>query len=282
MQKLCSENSILSVGQRQVRIGIFDSGVGGLNVLGACMQRLPHALFYYFGDNSHAPYGNRAPAEIGRYVGKALSRFARLHVSAVVLACNTATAVCAEQMRARFSFPVIGMEPAIAPAARVCRNVLVLATPRTAESERLRRLISRFPQCRFTVCALPALAGAIERRFSDGEKLTISDHLPPGSYDGVVLGCTHYAFYRREIADFYGVPVFDGVQGTANRLEQVLRLQKEGAFCGTDDHLRSKQNPNKCFMKKYRKRQNRGVIFLGNDKKINKTVFLTNICFTKK
>ena len=265
-----------------MRIGVFDSGVGGLNVLGACMQRLPHALFYYFGDNSHAPYGSLSSAEIARYVGRAFSRFARLHVSAAVLACNTATAVCAEQMRARFSFPVIGMEPAIAPAARACRNVLVLATPRTAESERLQRLISRFPQCRFTVCALPALAGAIERCFLTGEKVTISDHLPPGRYDGVVLGCTHYVFFGQEIADFYGVPVFDGVLGTANRLEQVLCMRQKSCFYGTGDHLQAEQNPNKCFIKKYRKRLREGVIFLGNGKKINKMVFLTNICFKKK
>ncbi len=265
-----------------MRVGVFDSGVGGLNVLAACVRRLPHCLFFYFGDNRHAPYGSRTPAQITRFVRAALGRFAALGVDAAVLACNTATAVCAQAMRAEFPFPVIGMEPAVAPAARVCSHALVLATPCTAGSARLKALIGRFPQCRFTVCALPGLAGAIERHFARGKKLTLSDHLPACSCDGVVLGCTHYAFFGHEIGDFYHAPVFDGIEGTAERLVHVLAARQDAAHCGTVDHLRPNQNPNKCFNKNYKKPGKSGVIFLGNAKNFNKMVYKTNICFTKK
>lgn len=262
-----------------VRVGVFDSGIGGLTVLKACVGKLPDCLFYYYGDNARAPYGSRPRGEIVRFVAEALRRFERIGVDAAVLACNTATAVCAEQMRAAFPFPVVGVEPAVRPAALQCSRVLVLATPRTAESDRLRRLLARYPQCDFTVCALPYLAGAIERALTRGEKLTISDHLPAGRYDGVVLGCTHYVFFRQEIARFYGCRVFDGGEGTANRLKSVLAEQLVRRKNGIADHPQPEQNPNICFTKKCKEKENRGVIFLGNGRKVNESVYFTNICF---
>ena len=156
----------------------------------------------------------------------------------------------AEKLRKEFPFPILGMEPAVAPAAHVCRNVLVLATPLTASSRRLHDLIARFPDCRFQVAALPDLAGAIERYFALREPLTLSDHLPEIACDGVVLGCTHYAFFRREIGMFYHVPVFDGAQGTANHLAELLETSKNCSNSGTDDHPQPQCNPNKCFIKK--------------------------------
>ncbi len=263
------------------RVGVFDSGVGGLNVLAACRRLLPGTRFFYYGDNAHAPYGQRPSAQIVRFVRTAFCTFARLGVDAAVLACNTATAVCAADLRSRFLFPVIGMEPAVAPAARAGGRILVLATPCTAQSCRLQTLLRRFPACRFTVCALPRLAGAIERHFARGEPLTISDHLPAGSFDGVVLGCTHYSFFAREIAAFYGARVYDGSTGTAHRLVHVLEKERGLGEFGIDDHLRPAHNPNKCFIKKYKKEGEGGIIFLGSGRKVNKMVYFTNICFTK-
>ena len=218
-----------------VRVGVFDSGIGGLTVLKACVGKLPDCLFYYYGDNARAPYGSRPRGEIVRFVAEALRRFERIGVDAAVLACNTATAVCAEQMRAAFPFPVVGVEP--------------------------------------------YLAGAIERALTHGEKLTISDHLPAGRYDGVVLGCTHYVFFRQEIARFYGCRVFDGGEGTANRLKSVLAEQLVRRKNGIADHPQPEQNPNICFTKKCKEKQNGGVIFLGNGGKVNESVYFTNICF---
>ncbi|MGN1078219.1 MAG: glutamate racemase [Candidatus Gallimonas sp.] len=257
-------------------VGVFDSGVGGLTVLRECVRQIPEARFLYLGDNARAPYGSRPPEVIVSFVREALEKFQRRGVNATLLACNTATAVAADQVRKEFSFPIVGTEPAVAPAARVCRNVLILCTPRTAESPRLRALVARFPQTRFTVSPAPRLAGEIERFLTRGESLTLSDHLPGGNFDGVVLGCTHYVFFREEIASFYRAPVFDGNEGTAKRLRALLPLKK----IGTGDHLCSEQNPNMCLTKKYSLCPNKGIIFLGEGAKINRSVFFSNVCFT--
>ncbi len=217
--------------ERNVRIGLFDSGVGGLTVLSACRRMLPQATFFYYGDNGNAPYGSRTCGEISELVDGGVGALLGAEVDAIVLACNTATAVCAERLRGRLNIPVVGMEPAIKPAAERYHDVLVLATPRTAESERLRVLVGKFPQCNITVCALPGLAGAIEAYLTQGEVFSLAEHLPPAKPQAVVLGCTHYAFFRREIGAHYGVPVYDGGEGTARQVKALLgaAVDKEGA-----------------------------------------------------
>lgn len=257
--------------EKEVRVGIFDSGIGGLTVLSECVKRAPQCTYYYYGDNAHAPYGERSVEEITGFVRRAMCFFRDVGVDAAVLACNTATAVCAEEMRREFCFPIIGMEPAVKPAGERCKNVLILATPRTVESERLKRLVSASPQCAFTPFPAHALAGAIEAHFISGKKLTLSDHLPEGEFDSVVLGCTHYVWFRREISAFYGgIPVFDGNAGTVNRLVSVLELQG----IGTDDH-RKLQFPNKCLTKNLKIK----VHFVGSGGKINENIYKSERMF---
>lgn len=246
---------------KRYRVGIFDSGIGGLTVLYECIRRAPQVKYYYFGDNARAPYGSRSPEEIAAFVREALIRFQKMRVDAVVLACNTATAVAARRMREEFAFPIIGMEPAVKPAGKVCRKVLVLATPRTAESVRLKSLTESFPDCVFKIFPAADLAAAIERFYSSGREFELGAHLPRGSFDGVVLGCTHYVFCRDEIARFYKAPVFDGNEGTAKRLFSLLNLSD----IGTDDHLISRR-----ILIKTLKKQTK---FVGSNKNINKNVF---------
>ena len=266
-----------------MRVGVFDSGIGGLTVLDACVRLNPACTFYYFGDNGRAPYGSRPSAEITSFVREALDRFKKLNVDVAVLACNTATAVCADILRAEYPFPIIGMEPAVKPAAEACERVLVLATPRTAESARLHALLKRFPNRQFTVHAAEGLAAAVEEKFLRGKPLELNKFLPQGSFDGVVLGCTHYSFLRAEISAFYDAPVFDGASGTAKRLNFLLLKEakrggkRRGAkWIGTDNHRRFLANPNNCFSKKQNKMGKIEVIFLGKYKKANKYLFQKN------
>lgn len=256
-----------------MRVGVFDSGIGGLNVLAACMKLLPQCTFFYYGDNAHAPYGSRPEKDIFRFVGRAMKAFERVNADAVVLACNTATAVCAERIRAAVPFPVVGMEPAVRPAAAVCRNVLVLATPHTISSIRLHRLVSNSPQSHFRLYAVPSLASAIERHFQCGTPLTLSDHLPDYTPDGVVLGCTHYVYFRSQISEYYHCPVFDGVQGTAERLAEVLLRQVMREPIGMSDHFFSPQKANNCLTKKCNEWAKEKVFFLGEGKNINQKIF---------
>ena len=132
-------------------IAFFDSGIGGLTLLKECAQQLAGESFLYFGDNANAPYGNKSPEEIERLALTAFGYLSRFPLKAAVLACNTVTAECAAALRARCPFPVLGVEPALKPAAKACKNVLVLATRATLSSKKFRALAESVSgACRFT------------------------------------------------------------------------------------------------------------------------------------
>lgn len=219
-------------------VAFFDSGIGGLTVLDACRKRLGAGVYYYYGDNGRAPYGNLPPKKIRRYVFRAFRRFNRMGVSAAVLACNTATAVCIDKLRRRFSFPIVGTEPAVRIAAKKGGRVLVLATRATCDSERLHRLCERVksenPTVEILVRPCEGLAGEIERRLGV-EEYDFTHHLPKEQADAVVLGCTHYIYIVKQIEAFYGCPVYDGNEGIARRLETVLQ-ESDGFSCRGDRH----------------------------------------------
>ncbi len=210
-------------------VAFFDSGIGGLTVMAACRRLLPDVPFYYYGDNRHAPYGNLPKRKIKRYVFRAFRRFARWKVSAAVLACNTATAACIEELRSLFPFPIIGTEPAVYTAAKEGGEVWVLSTRATYESERFRNLCARakirFPKANLTAYPCDGLAGAIEKNL--GKKgVDFSGFLPRGKPQTVVLGCTHYPYIKEEIEGAYGCKTVDGNEGVARRLKGVLEAQK--------------------------------------------------------
>ncbi|MBS5022690.1 MAG: glutamate racemase [Firmicutes bacterium] len=211
-------------------IGFFDSGLGGLTVLDACAKRLQGIPIYYYGDNSRAPYGNLSAEKIRDYAAEAFDVFASLKVRAAVIACNTVTAVCADAFRKKYSFPIVGAEPAVMPAARRGGEVFVLATRATVESERFKRLCRRAerecPRVSLRSFACDRLAGAIEERLFDaGAKrpFDFSPFFPPGNPDSVVLGCTHYVFLKKQAENFYHCPVYDGNEGIARELTAVLK-----------------------------------------------------------
>ena len=250
--------------ERRPRVGIFDSGIGGLSVLKQCLNILPYADYLYLGDNARAPYGSRSTEEITAFTAEALDVFREREVDVAVLACNTATAVCINEMRMRYEFPIVGVEPAVSLAARR-KHVLVLVTPRTAESARLHTLLSNYPDVHFEVVALPNLAAAIEAHFTRSAPLTLSDHLPAESAcDCAVLGCTHYALIAEEIERYLRMPVYDGAEGAARRASQLV-------FLGRDFHLYPPMTTTTT--------PEISVEFLGNSKELNENVYKTNIRF---
>ncbi|MBQ8319955.1 MAG: aspartate/glutamate racemase family protein [Clostridia bacterium] len=207
-------------------VGFFDSGLGGLNVLDACPFLHSSFPVYYYGDNQNAPYGNKTKEELAPLVFSAFDCFAKLNACAAVVACNTVTALFIDELRARYPFPVVGTEPAVLTAARRGGEVLVLATNATVNSARMRALATRaeksFLDCTVRLCGCGALAGEIERHVLD-EKYDFTPFFPKGRPSSVVLGCTHYAYVKKEIADFYGCEVVDGAEGIANRLLSLLK-----------------------------------------------------------
>lgn len=258
--------------KNEVRIGVFDSGIGGLTVLRECAALLPQATFYYFGDNYRAPYGGRGEEEILRFTAEAMDVFAALGVDAAVLACNTATAVCADVLRGRYPFPIVGIEPAVKVASRSFKRAMVLATPRTIESARLHRLTAACGTCTFTLHALPELAHSIERWALYDEPFDLSAQLPArNGEEAVVLGCTHYVFFAEKIAEIYKLPVIDGNLGTARHLASLVKDLKSHDI-GIDFHQIPRPKHEQMYGKSKIKGKN-NIFFLGKAANLNKTVY---------
>lgn len=193
-------------------IGVFDSGLGGLSVLHAIRRELPKEDLIYVADSGHAPYGDRDEAYIVErsiaITDFLLSRGAK----AIVVACNTATAVAIASLRERYAVPIIGIEPAVKPAAATSRShvVGVLATTRTLASEKYQRLAARFSE-QATLLRQPC-PGWVERveageTQSESTRALVARTLAPvlaQGADTLVLGCTHYPFLVETIAAVAG------------------------------------------------------------------------------
>lgn len=206
-------------------VGFFDSGIGGLTVLCACKSRVPSVPFYYLGDNGRAPYGNLPTYLIRAYTREALDCFAKLGVQAVVLACNTVTAVCADEMRKEYPFSIIGVEPAVMPATKQGGRIGVLTTRATGESKRFLALIEKAKRTYPTSEIIPLPCDGLAKAIEDGIHNPNTDYtpyLPKAALDRVVLGCTHYVFIQKQISAFYHCPTFDGNTGVANRLQTLI------------------------------------------------------------
>ena len=206
-------------------VGFFDSGIGGLTVLKSCVEISGERLFYYYGDNAHAPYGNKSKEELRPFVYRAFDCFQALSVRAAVIACNTVTAMFIDELRQKYPFPIVGAEPAVLPAVRFGGSTYALMTRNTFESERFRQIYMRalhaYPNAKLQAFPCDGLAGAIERG-ARGEPFDPSDYLPSGSPDAVALGCTHYVFVKPYVESFYGCKAFDGNGAIARRLQSVL------------------------------------------------------------
>ena len=232
-------------------IGVFDSGVGGLSVLKALRQTLPQERFVYVSDAGHAPYGERDVAHvlarsvaIGRYLVQSHQ------VKALVVACNTATAAAIAALRAAHpTLPIVGVEPALKPAAARSRTgaVGVLATRGTLASDKFQALLrAQSLQVRFVLQACDGLAAAIESADAPQVHALCTRYTAalgpvgtaPGAIDTVVLGCTHYTFAAEVLQDLLGpeVELIDAgdpvAQRTVNLLAQAGDLQPEPSDAG--------------------------------------------------
>ena len=188
-----------------LRVGIFDSGVGGLSVMQAIRTRLPHAELLYAADTGHAPYGDRSEA----FLCDRSERIARFltdqGAQIVVVACNTATAAAVAALRAASpTLPLVGVEPGIKPAvaSSAARRIGVLATTRTLASDKFQRLAQAHADgAQLVLQACPGLADAIEAADAAGSGLDVLVErycapLRDAGVDVAVLGCTHYVFAR--------------------------------------------------------------------------------------
>ncbi|WP_290632330.1 glutamate racemase [Aquisalimonas sp.] len=217
-------------------IGVFDSGLGGLSVLREIRALLPGEDLLYVADAAHVPYGNRTPDAI-RSRAQAVSGFLLGQgAKAVVVACNTATAVAVNALRARWSVPIIGMEPAIKPAAGLTRagTVGVLATEGTLASARFAALLEQYAgDLRVVTQPCPGLVAAVESGDLRGDRALelLARYLRPlqdAGADVIILGCTHYPFLAPAIEERVGPDVAIVDTGAAVAREVRRRLQLDG------------------------------------------------------
>jgi glutamate racemase len=183
----------------RARIGIFDSGVGGLTVLRELYRQLPYESILYFGDTARLPYGTRSPGEILQFVREILTWMVQQQVKMVIMACNTSSALALEAVRSEFSLPILGV---ILPGARAAvekgRRIGVIATPATAASNAYRRAILEMdPAVAVWQVGCPAFVPLIEQgRIDDPYTCEVArEYLAPllqQQIDTLIYGCTHY------------------------------------------------------------------------------------------
>lgn len=213
-------------------IGVFDSGVGGISVLKELVSLMPNENFIYFGDSKNAPYGTKSFDEIEKLTVENAKYLKNKGCKAIVIACNTATSAGGKAVREMLDIPVIGIEPALKPAALMCEHpkVAVMATPLTLKLEKFANLMEKFDDNAviYTV-ECPEIVGFVEKGILQGAEIEncIRKYFEPLKdikLDGIVLGCTHYPFVKNVIKKVVGedVKLFDGGKGTAKELLRRL------------------------------------------------------------
>lgn len=225
--------------QKRDPVGVLDSGVGGISTLREMVRELPGERFLYYGDMAHAPYGTKSTEEVIACVRNVVSRLTESRIKALVIACNTATGAAAAVLRQELNIPVVGMEPALKPAAQMRKNgsVLVLATPLTLQQEKFENLMKQYGEGAVKV-PCPGLMELVEADDREGALQylrTLFGRFEPEQVDAVVLGCTHYVFLKEMIRALLPerIAITDGNAGTARQLRRVL--EREGLVNdGTD------------------------------------------------
>ena len=214
-------------------IGLFDSGVGGLSVWRAVVERLPAESTFYLADQAHAPYGSRSLAEVRELARSAAGWLIEQGAKLVVVACNTASAAALDDLRREWpDIPFVGMEPAIKPAGERTKTgrVGVMATPGTLTAPRFHHLVERFAsgvEVHTQVC--PGLVEWVEAGKLNGPEMIaelrrLLSPLVAAGVDHLVLGCTHYPFLAPAIQQVMGddVTLVDPAPAVARQVERVL------------------------------------------------------------
>ena len=214
-------------------IAVIDSGVGGISVLRELAKIMPEERFLYFGDSKNAPYGIKSRAEVLEITKNNLEILKKRGIKALVIACNTATSAAVRILREENpDLPIVGIEPAIKPASKLCQNprVLVMATPLTLKEEKFKNLVDRFAgNGEFIPLPCPGLMELVETGELDSKDIKnyLCELFEPyldQKIDGIVLGCTHYPHVKNVIDEIWcgKVSILDGGEGTARETRRRL------------------------------------------------------------
>ncbi len=214
-------------------IAVIDSGVGGISVLTRLWEIMPQENYIYFGDSKNAPYGVRPTEEIKRLTFKSAEKLIERGAKELVIACNTATSAAASELRIKYpDLPIIGLEPALKPAALSGGHptVIVMATELTLREKKFAGLVERFRD-NAEIIGLPApgIVELVETSRADSPEMDEYLRKLFSPFDKekeycIVLGCTHFPFAKRSIRRVMGenVKLFDGAPGAARYAKKQL------------------------------------------------------------
>jgi glutamate racemase len=226
-----------------MKAGVFDSGIGGLSVLHEAMREHPELEYIFYADVDHVPYGTKKNEEILQYADEIVSFLVDKGADAVLIACNTASAVAVSYLRDKYDLPIIAMEPAVRPALKEeeSKRILVMATPVTLRENKLKELLHReHGEERSDLLPMPGLVEFAEREEFDTEEVRKYLKQQLYGYDlrefsSIVLGCTHFNYFKpvlRSILEEMGashVELIDGAKGTVRRLADLMQLEEKKA-----------------------------------------------------
>lgn len=216
-----------------MKIGVFDSGIGGLSVANAIEKALPEHHIIFMNDQQHVPYGSKSLAEIEQYAFPIFEALVYRGCEVIVVACNTVSMLLIKKLRAHFDVPFIALEPMVKPAAEATKTgvIAVCATPATLASQRYAELKTTYakdikiiePDC-------SDWSYMIEHKTVDDQKIRarVTSTLAKNA-DVIVLGCTHYHWIEKEIKEVVGdrAQVIQPEQATIKQLKRVIEKVRE-------------------------------------------------------
>lgn len=215
-------------------IGIFDSGIGGLKTLEEIRKILPNENYLYYADSKNNPYGEKEEKELYDITKRIVSRLLNHNVKLIIIACNTATTKCIKELRNEFSNTIfIGTEPAIKVACdNDYKNILVMATPTTIDSERMHILVdnNKKENQSITLLKCDKLANAIEQNNQKEIDIILKNIFKDkknNNYDSIVLACTHYPYIKNKIQKIFpNADIIDGNKGVSKRVKYILETNR--------------------------------------------------------
>lgn len=234
-------------------IGMFDSGIGGLSILYEINKLLPRETVIYISDKKNFPYGDKSPSQIRQIAKKNVELLLQQNAKIIVVACNTATVHAVSYLRKTFTgVEIVGVEPAVKPAAAIAKKgILVLSSPKAANSKQLARLIDTYAKGIkvFNIGSLD-LVCAIEAQNSPDDALQRAVPIKLlEEIDTIVLGCTHFPLIKDDIQKFVGnnIKLIDSGEAVAKRVKflinqntyhfYILRSSDNSLYSGITNNL---------------------------------------------
>jgi len=211
----------------KTKIGLFDSGIGGVTVLKECIKMCSNFEYIYYSDSKNNPYGDKKREEVLKLSSDICEYLINNGCKIIIIACNTASAICVDYLREKYKDIIfIAIEPAVKVAydKHELDGTLIMATKGTMDSERFNNLYNKYHYDNFYLLSCSGLANIIESDYKKLEKY-LKENLNKykDKVKSVVLGCTHYSLIKKEISNVLGnVNFYDGNIGVSKKQKKII------------------------------------------------------------